>query len=145
MSKSNPKFTPGPWVATELCNEEWSITDSSPLELCIVDDAQLGSTVKANAHLIAAAPELYEACEAISIWRGIYDDGPNESFERVAKLFYNDTGFLRPGKSASPEDLANYSNERRQEEWNAWVKQKNREIDEQLEAALAKARGEAGE
>jgi hypothetical protein len=42
---------------------------------CGNDDDRAG----ANAHLIAAAPELYEACElALSFW---YSDYPNDTYE----------------------------------------------------------------
>lgn len=53
------KFTPGPWIAEQpfevISKEGWGI--------CGVDDNDGGSQ-EANARLIAAAPDLLEACEA---------------------------------------------------------------------------------
>jgi hypothetical protein len=67
-SRDRPaKHTPGPWTAFELGKEDgtwekWSIVHNGPL--CYGGDACQGPIVsEANARLIAAAPELLEACE----------------------------------------------------------------------------------
>ena len=65
------KHTPGPWTCHELGDEDgswerWSIVHNGPL--CYGGDACQGPAVsEANARLIAAAPELLEACEAIAL------------------------------------------------------------------------------
>ena len=58
---SAPKFTPGPWVvggATAFVNQ-------LSIEPCIGAVYGAGEEVKANAHLIAAAPELYSALKMV--------------------------------------------------------------------------------
>lgn len=68
------KFTPGPWIALESHPLEgsecyWIKCQPSPVlrgfvqEIGTVNGPQSGSQ-KANAHLIAAAPELYKALDA---------------------------------------------------------------------------------
>ena len=64
MSKK-PKFTPGPWLIGEdqCVDETWSIvTTSGGSIIANVNDRH---DRKANAHLIAAAPDLYEALEKL--------------------------------------------------------------------------------
>lgn len=61
--------TPGPWRVAMYLGGAWTVT-SSPLseprggEIVEVVYGPNGGTSKANARLIAAAPELYAACEA---------------------------------------------------------------------------------
>lgn len=67
---STPKFTPGPWVAgadgADVCP---SAGEKQHVELAHIvgpwsDSSWFGSEeARANAHLIAAAPDLYEALE----------------------------------------------------------------------------------
>lgn len=49
---SEPKFTPGPWYV-----DGTFVTNDEDLDICSMGDVAW----EANAHLIAAAPELYEA------------------------------------------------------------------------------------
>lgn len=86
---SETKFTPGPW---EVHGEvEHNISRTTSVYICRSDEpwpnGQLamvntadgfGSQV-ANANLIAAAPELYEALEAIAAMLGGYAGQPNLS------------------------------------------------------------------
>lgn len=68
---SAPKFTPGPWIAAwdhGAISHADSICHIYPvdgavkgLEISSVHLARPGTTEEANAHLIAAAPELFEA------------------------------------------------------------------------------------
>jgi len=69
---TKPAFTPGPWVAEPINFspiDEWSVSADGFGEIVSVhgsdgcdDPAMFPGT--ANAHLIAAAPELFEACQA---------------------------------------------------------------------------------
>lgn len=70
------KFTAGPWVARpdESSSCEWEVikTDArktsisqDPWFICACMDSADGASAEANAHLIAAAPELYEALELV--------------------------------------------------------------------------------
>lgn len=64
---TEPKFTPGPWFSVaklsgsenhrgfKICGDDgWALADIQPVD-------EDGIEGRANAHLIAAAPELYEA------------------------------------------------------------------------------------
>ena len=48
------KFTKGPWEAVSYGHDKWSIDGLNGAEICAPTSAP-------NAHLIAAAPDLYEA------------------------------------------------------------------------------------
>lgn len=87
--------TPGPWHVGGPC-KEW-VNDSRNMNICRVNATvsvtPLGKTVgdgdasrNANAHLIAAAPELLEACKTwAEMWRNNYPDP--DDFERTAWQF----------------------------------------------------------
>ena len=78
------KFTKGPWKMVE---NSWEYTTiySNDSEICTlnINDAtedneiELSQVMEANAHLIAAAPDLYEALEEIinSEWMVTHDWG----------------------------------------------------------------------
>lgn len=53
---SKKQHTPGPWTATQYGYEKFSVNGEKGVEIC-------GAWNKANASLIAAAPELLEALE----------------------------------------------------------------------------------
>jgi len=53
---SEPKFTPGPWNADGVY-----VCDENDSEVALCD----GDNWEPNSYLIAAAPELYEALEAM--------------------------------------------------------------------------------
>lgn len=63
------KHTPGPWVATAVSEYEWSIHNANghpaPHALVIAPNGDLLRRMRsrANARLIAAAPEMLEALE----------------------------------------------------------------------------------
>jgi len=63
---SETKFTPGPWFVKRQnpspTTGEWMIAGSKPGYLAEIRDCGSGD-VQANAHLIAAAPELYNFVE----------------------------------------------------------------------------------
>lgn len=73
---SNTKFTPGPWVADTTDPSDvvvWAVPD--PSDKFIANIGQRVQQVQvafdcdiANAHLIAAAPDLYAALEMAQLW-----------------------------------------------------------------------------
>lgn len=72
---SKPKFTPGPWVNNQgLIESElehgW-VNDGWRIAECFGPQAEI------NAHLIAAAPELYEACEAVIRYQKLAESDAN--------------------------------------------------------------------
>lgn len=66
---SAPQFTPGPWSVEENI-DGWEINDNldGGVAVTVFNDSE---TEQANAHLIAAAPELYEA---ITTWLADFND-----------------------------------------------------------------------
>jgi hypothetical protein len=72
MSNNEPKFTPGPWWFSEASNGNYDIGQGDYALATTVpmwnglgySERQEGQDV-ANARLIAAAPELLAACEAL--------------------------------------------------------------------------------
>lgn len=90
--------TPGPWVAARKSSQCWTIDApngdptigySAWQALAVVygcdDDRNAGEEVaKANARLIASAPELLAACiEAEKVLAGLDDDGCAEACESL--------------------------------------------------------------
>ena len=64
---SEGKYTPGPWTV----NEYREVLDAQGRTICRVyldGDRKPVATAKANARLMAAAPELLEALEATTAW-----------------------------------------------------------------------------
>lgn len=124
---------------------KWGVFESSNMGLLLVRTEANGESYKqqvgsaADTHLIAAAPDMYEALEDVLIllrWRG---EGPLESMENMCEKFYRDTGIMAPGKSEPLEMAGRYSAKERVEAWDQWGLVK---VDKAM-AALAKARGEA--
>ena len=64
---SAPKFTPGPWFVKDDPALMIVAREGCPVvaELCAIERSE-GNEEFANASLIAAAPELYEALESIA-------------------------------------------------------------------------------
>lgn len=63
------KFAPGPWVLAYDDHNGQSVVSSECTEVCTCWHHSVGSLEKqmrANAHLIAAAPDLYEALAKIA-------------------------------------------------------------------------------
>lgn len=84
--QTKSKFTPGPWKV----NETWGTIEAmGDREICAVHAADGGGVVsrfnkescKANASLIAAAPDMHAACAEL-----IYGDGSSESLQRTIDL-----------------------------------------------------------
>ena len=77
-----------------------------------------------------------EALRAVHDWRGLCDANDIETFERIAAMFHQDTGFLRPGKDYAARCGGPVSEEERREAWSRWVERKNDDLDAQIRAAL---------
>ena len=56
-----------------------------------------------------------EAVEFYTMFEDRPDEDPNEKFERIGKVFFKETSYLRPGK-----DCILHSNEERQAVWDRW-------------------------
>jgi hypothetical protein len=69
------EFTPGPWVVAYHDSNGQAVVSGKHTEVCTCWHHSVGSIVKqmrANAHLIAAAPDLYSAAtDALAGWRYI--------------------------------------------------------------------------
>jgi hypothetical protein len=62
MSLNEAKFTKGPWTVSKSDVDDFVIVVADGGCVCVVENnALIGINDKANAHLIAAAPALYEA------------------------------------------------------------------------------------
>lgn len=54
-----------------------------------------------------------------------------ERFEKIARLFYHDTGFLRPGKDVPAIKSTPSYDEERQSAWENWVAQNRDRIEKE--------------
>jgi hypothetical protein len=70
----SPKFSPGPWsVKIHTCDadgshsggDDWTVFDAAGKAICW--EAAYNENILADIHLIAAAPELYAALDALVI------------------------------------------------------------------------------
>lgn len=78
------QFTKGPWSAYrgEDTNFWWIIRDAEGHELGSGD----GGFEKDEAHLIAAAPELYEACKKLLYWADTIAPTPELANDRKTAI-----------------------------------------------------------
>lgn len=118
---STHKHTPGPWrVARQNPSPttgEWMVSGAKPGYLAEVRDCGSGD-VQANARLIAAAPELLEACQTFAEW-----------------LRREEAGFPAEIRFNTPEGEA---------KWREWFDENLRICDlaqKQARAAISKATG----
>lgn len=75
-----PKFTPGPWHAVHL---EVRAKDARETIVCQVTGAMSNPATVADARLIAAAPELYEALRDIAKLKLANHMGPHDMVLRA--------------------------------------------------------------
>lgn len=97
---TDTKFTPGPWGIEETRDHLWIgviLSNGKPDPIVTYVDhgpdftTEADATGKANAHLIAAAPELYEALDELfdlltsghSSWDDAYDNLPDKQFKKI--------------------------------------------------------------
>lgn len=78
------KFTPGPWLFSSYkSGNSVIVIDGKEFDVATVNYPNRD----ANAHLIAAAPELYEACEILfKITTGMMKQIPHSGFEPGSPL-----------------------------------------------------------
>lgn len=69
------RHTPGPWFAIQYANQ-WCIQSEEGYEGANSDvlDEEFTDKAEANAHLIAAAPDLLAALEVLKAWVGKLSD-----------------------------------------------------------------------
>ena len=78
---SEPKFTPGPWLFSSYkSGNSVIVTDGKEFDVATVNYPNRD----ANAHLIAAAPELYEALEELLIQTRQYGHEPEIAMAEAA-------------------------------------------------------------
>lgn len=85
---NNTPFTPGPWVfAYGAVYRADTLHDESSIRIALMDRNEPHTTPverDANARLIAAAPELYSACQAALVWHLTADDEKSWTSGRLA-------------------------------------------------------------
>lgn len=96
MSERVEKFTPGPWRRYNgpLMRSIWSDRNRGKDESAVAQicgPRQYDEESDANAHLIAAAPDLYEALE------GILDEVSPENISRALSALAKAIGSARAG------------------------------------------------
>lgn len=135
--------TPGPWRFDGNRRFIEAEVDGQFVKVLIAAHGCSGDTwvevSDANAHLIAAAPDLYDAVAKALLWITDPTADQLEQWERIASEFHNDTGYLRQGKDypigvPEPYDLHSV--------WQEWTYTRHTAMLNNLKAALAKARGE---
>lgn len=105
------EFTKGPWAVFDKpdnANSSWynGITIfSEAYESRVADVTCLAPEYKANAHLIASAPDLLEAlecvCEAVL---NVHDGGSKSAKMHAMKKLYKETEKARSAISAAKDD-----------------------------------------
>lgn len=144
------KGTPGPWFVSyrrdgwgvRVTNGEHQVVTFNGKRvktavdgICDMVAPKHASLKVADAHLIAAAPDLLEAALFADRRSKQLGEGHIEFFERLADEFYQRHGYLPPGKD---DPLRSTSSEEAQEEWSRFLN----EPGEARRAAIAKALGE---
>lgn len=122
------KGTPGPWKARNLGTE---IAVFGSYRLCGMTGGEIQRD-KANARLIAAAPDLLDALLFAERRSKRDDEGHTEFFERLADEFHMRHGYLPPGKD---DPLRNVSVDEARDAWDRFLA----EPAKARRAAIAKA------
>ena len=73
--------TPGPWIVAEPgeVDEHYAVLDGFGHTASVYGYPEEAAAAAANARLIAAAPELLEACELLLIYLGDWNDMEDET------------------------------------------------------------------
>lgn len=78
---------------------------------------------------------LKTALEAVADWRGVFDSNSG-LFEKIAERFYQETGWLAPGKDIPAAVI--YDRDAQYRAWFEWEARKNHELDRMIQNALGK-------
>ena len=81
MTEREKRYTPGPW---RLGRGHKTGTPRTVMPVLRRDSLIRSQNYEANAHLIAAAPDLLEALESIQAW--VTDEGFEDTHEGVAEI-----------------------------------------------------------
>lgn len=108
---------------------------SASLSAAVDVQLRIQERAEANARLSAASPALFDALSDLDRLWGRTGDSMTD-FEDVAEWFYQETGFLRPGKDCRINDP-----DVRRTHYDAWIKSKR----DKARAALKSARREKTE
>lgn len=98
MGNSKPKFTPGPWVAPNemgnlvLTKEDWTHGLYKGCMQIVITPCDTKQT-EANAHLIAAAPEMYDALEVAAA--ELEQCEPNDEYPEMQMAYRNIMGQIK--------------------------------------------------
>lgn len=100
MTKQETKHTPGPWqaynrVGNRIFNQWRVYSDclNQPCAICKMDESLTGDQEVANARLIAAAPDLLEACKGLEC-------SIREAFKLDVKKHYSLMLFIESARAA---------------------------------------------
>lgn len=139
--ENESKHTPGPWTVVHEDEGSCFVDTVAPGNSQWAIAVPRGPNSKANARLIAAAPELLEALIECGEWFGL-TKCPLDQWEDLAEVFYKDTGFLRPGKDyPAGHGLSEAEESERDAKWKAWSEKRRSEMTARIRAAIAKAEG----
>ena len=80
------EYTKGEWEYKSINEKHWIICDHIEYECVVAEITENIPEMKANAHLIAAAPDMYEACKGVlNWWQKNYDSFLPRCFANVLK------------------------------------------------------------
>lgn len=125
------KPSPAPWRAvTEAPHRKnpagTAMVATDVRESMCIDCTRSGASWMediANAERIVQCVNSHDALLAAVQWSEQFHlrpgEGYSECFDRIAEVFYRETGYMRPGKDASPQ--AGQSIEERQAAWDEWL------------------------
>ena len=108
------------WAERFVCNEKVKNKDMQIWVEKLREAAiRAASTPPVPVDTIAVPREVLQgvrgALEFYTMFEDRPDEDPNEKFERIGKVFFKETRYLRPGK-----DCRLHSNEERQAVWDRW-------------------------
>jgi hypothetical protein len=147
------KHTPGPWRLDDvtflgcdhrvnLISDIYHFIDAG--RGYVGDGFGVGGCIGiADARLITAAPDLLDALRELRNWYGLDPSHtPLDQWESLALEFYNETGFLRPGKDMpSAYPWSDEQEAEREQRWREWADARRKVLIEKVNVAIAKAEG----
>ena len=99
------KYTLGPWVASQTIQGQWKVYDGhTGLEVADIGPRKTKEETKANAHLLAATPEMLEVLEGALLaagW-GIQAPIPEDMRYSVPSWVYRARAVVAKAKGQNP-------------------------------------------